>query len=324
MRPLLAAGALLASLVGAQSRLPAVLPTEALAEVGALAKEGFTLGVLRRDATIVPFATYDGKRWESHWPQPSQDVDVPINLRSLPGRWWGQGGPLEAWQVWAGAAPPQIVHVRQPDWLQTHCQKQVGLRTDYQPNQWPPGPEAQPYPKDGLAVSPPHAVEPIETLPPESAERPVIAQILGAAFAVREEDALDLARRDGSPVRASKKELEALPITIEALYAFGTRRRVYWTEAVREYKKANACAIVFGEGWFVLDSGKLTHGQFQVLVVPCSRDGLHYMLPLGVISLPRGQYWIAQLSGWDNEEYDVIDIRADPITSVLAVWGGGC
>jgi hypothetical protein len=316
MRPLLA-GALLASVVSA-ARFPVTSV--------ALAKEGdsFTIGVLRRDATVVPFATYDGKRWENHWPQPSQDVDVPINLRSVPGRWWGQGAPLDTWQVWAGAAPPQIVHVRQPDWLQTHCQKQVGLRTDYQPTEWPPGPEAQPYPKDGLAVSPPHAVQPIDTLAPDSEERPAVAEILRAAFALREEEAFDQARSNGSPVRASKNELEALPITIEALYAFGTRHRVYWAEAVREYKKADTCALVYGEGWLVLDSGKLTHGEFHVLVVPCSREGLHYMFPLGVISLPRGQYWIEQWSGWDNEEYDVVDIGADRINAVLGVWGGGC
>src|SRR5580704_13849468 len=111
MRPLLI-GALLALVVSAV-RLPST--SVALAQAG----DSFTIGVLRRDATVVPFATYDGKRWENHWPQPAQDVDVPINLRSVPGRWWGQGGPLDAWQVWASAAPPQIVHVRQPDWLQT-------------------------------------------------------------------------------------------------------------------------------------------------------------------------------------------------------------
>jgi hypothetical protein len=308
MRPFLAAGALLASVVSA----------------GQPPSDSFTLGVLRRDATVVPFATYDGKRWENHWPQPSQEVDVPINLRSVPARWWGQGGPLDAWQVWTDAPPPRLVHVRQPDWLQTHCQKQVGLRTDYQPKEWPPGPEAQPYPKDGLAVSPPHAVEPIETLPSDSAERPALAEILRAAFDMREEAAFDRARSDGSPLRASKKDLETLPITIEAAYAFGTKHRVYWVEAIREYRKENGCAIVFGGGWLVLDSGKLTHGQFEVLVVPCSRKGLRYMLPLGVISLSRGQYWIAQWSGWDNEEYDVVDISARSIDSVLAVWGGGC
>jgi hypothetical protein len=324
MRLLLAVGAL-SVVSGAQLPSPAVLtavlPTEALAEVGSA---GFTLGILRRDAMVVPFATYDGKRWENHWPQPSQDVDVPINLRSVPGRWWGLGGPLDTWQVWAGAAPPRIVRVRQPDWSQTHCQKQVGLRTDYQPKEWPPGPEAQPYPKDGLAVSPPHAVEPIETLPSDSAERPALAEILRAAFAMREEEALDRARTDGLHVRAGRKELEAVPITIEALYAFGTKHRVYWAEAIREYKKEGTCFIVYGGGWVVLDSGKLTYGQFDVLVVPCSRLGLRYMLPLGVISLPRGPHWIAQWSGWDNEEYAVVDIGARSIDSVLRVWGGGC
>ena len=48
------------------------------------------------------------------------------------------------------------------------------------------------------------------------------------------------------------------------------------------------------------------------------------MLPLGVISLPRGPYWIAQWSGWNNEEYAVVDISARSIDSVLEVWGGGC
>jgi hypothetical protein len=308
MRAVLAVGALLASVGSAVQPPPAA----------------FTLGVLRRDAIVVPFATYDGKRWETHWPQPGRDVDVPINLLSVPGRWWGQSGPLDAWQIWTGAAPPRLVHVRQPDWLQTHCQRQLGLRTDYQPDQWPPGSEAQPYPKDGLAVSPPHAVEPIETIPPNSAERTVLSEILRAAFATREDNALARARIDGSPVRASKKDLEALPITIEAVYAFGTGRRVYWVEAIREYKKGDACAIVFGNGWFVLDSGRLTRGEFDVLLVPCSREGLRYMFPLGVISLPRGQYWIAQFSGWDREEYDVVEIGARPIAPVLAVWGGGC
>jgi hypothetical protein len=309
VRPLLACGALLASVVNAAEPPPATL----------------TLGVLRRDAIVVPFATYDGKRWENHWPQPSQGVDVPISLHSVPGRWWGQSGPVDAWQVWTDAAPPRLVHVRQPDWLQTYCQKQVGLRTNYQPNQWPPGAEAQPYPKDGLAVWPPHSVEPIETLPSDSPERQGLADVLRTAFAGREDDALAQAQADGSPVRASKKELEALPITIEALYAFGTHRRVYWVEAVREYKKEDACAaVVFGAGWFVLDSGRFTFGEFDVSVVPCSREGLKYMLPLGVISLPRGQYWIGQWSGWDNEEYDVVQISGRPITPVLAVWGGGC
>jgi hypothetical protein len=334
VRSLLAGGALLVWVTGASVIGAAEPPSTA-----------FTLGVLRRDAMVVPFAVYDGRRWENSWPAPSQDVETPINLRSVPRRWWGKSGPLDTWQVWTNLVPPRLVRVRQPDWLQTHCQKQVGLRTDYQPAEWPPGPEAQPYPKDGLAVAPPRPVEPIETVTSDSTERNRLSDILRAAFAAREETALTRAQEDGAPIRASKKELEALPITVEALYAFGTTRRVYWVEAVREYRRDAGCAaVLFGAGWLVFESGRFTRAEFDVSVVPCTREGLHYMLPLGVISLPKGQYWIAQWSGWDSEEYEVVEISTprqspkgfagSPLTSpgsggrsivpVLAVWGGGC
>jgi hypothetical protein len=309
MRPFLAGCALFASLASAPELPPAT----------------FTLAILRRDAIVIPFATYDGKRWKDHWREPSKDVDVPINLRSVPAQWWGPGGPIDAWQVWVGANPPRTVHVRQPDWFQTHCSKQVGLRTDYQPSQWPPGSEAQPYPKDGLAVSPPQPVEAIETPTSDSPERKSMADALRGAFAAREDVALERARLDGSPVRASRKDLEALPITVEALYAFGATRRVYWVEAVREYKQGGACAaVVFGSGWFVRNFGRSAFADFDVSIVPCDRDGLSYMLPLGVMPLAQGLYWIAQWSGWDHEEYDILEIGARSIAPVLTVSGGSC
>jgi hypothetical protein len=48
------------------------------------------------------------------------------------------------------------------------------------------------------------------------------------------------------------------------------------------------------------------------------------MLPLGVVSLPRGSFWIAQMSGWDDEACDVIEIGARSIDVVLSTRGGGC
>jgi hypothetical protein len=285
----------------------------------------FTLAILRRDAIIVPFATFDGKRWEDYWPEPRKDIDIPINLRSVPGRWWGPFRPLDRWQIWTGTTQPGLVNVRQPDWLQTHCLKQVGLTTDYQPTQRPPGRDAQPFPKDGLAVAPPHPVEPIEILGPNSPERQVMADILPMAFAEREEAAVVRAQQEGSPVHPSNKELAALPITIEALYAYGTTRRIYFVEAVREYKQAGACAaVVFGSGWFARDSGRFTFANFDASVAPCNRTGLNYMLPLGAMSVSRGTYWIAQLSGWDHEEYAIVNIGARPLMLTLSVWGGGC
>ena len=38
----------------------------------------FTVGVLRRDGVIVPFAAFDGKRWSNRWPPPALDSTVPV------------------------------------------------------------------------------------------------------------------------------------------------------------------------------------------------------------------------------------------------------
>jgi len=54
------------------------------------------------------------------------------------------------------------VRVTQPDWVDAHCARQVVLRTNYRSAQPAPPPSEQPYPKDGVAVSPAHAIEPID------------------------------------------------------------------------------------------------------------------------------------------------------------------
>jgi hypothetical protein len=48
------------------------------------------------------------------------------------------------------------------------------------------------------------------------------------------------------------------------------------------------------------------------------------MLPLGVMSLTRGLYWVAQWSGWDHEEYDILEIGERSIAPALTVSGGSC
>ena len=54
----------------------AALGTAAARDAG----PAFTIGILRRDGIVVPFATFDGKEWRSDWPMPKEHVDVPIAL----------------------------------------------------------------------------------------------------------------------------------------------------------------------------------------------------------------------------------------------------
>ncbi len=296
------------------------------------APTSFAVGVLRRDALIVPFATYDGKEWQNDWPVPANNADVPLSLRDVNKRWWGPVGPRDVWQIWAPNMPPQMVKVRQPDWAPSYCQKQVGLRTDYRPQLRPPPPAASPYPKDGLAVSPAHPVERIEVLGPDSNERGDLVEAIHPRFVEQEHEAFEtLIRGHAStprqvPLPPNDAELRATPsMVVETLYAYGVSPRTYFVETAREYKRDGKCSVVLsGRGRIVRNSGKFATGGFRVGITACDRSNASYMLPLGVMSLPGGVFWIAQISGWDRESYTIIDITPQPGAKDLVTPGGGC
>ena len=294
------------------------------------------VGVLRRDGIAIPFATFDGKRWRKDWPEPRQTLDVPAALSSVPSRWWGPFKPIETWQAWIASEPARTLQVRQPDWYDAHCVHQVGLRTDYRSKQPPPDPRAQPYPKDGLVVSPPQAqssIDRIDIVAPGSPMPPVID-----AFNEAEHKAIRRFEDRGKhPVKEAQRG--AVPLKVEAMYATGnpTSTRIYYVEVSKQYYYTDSfnpdarfgrCAMVsYGAGWFIRDgNGPLKPLGFDVAVVPCHRETIRYMFPLGAIRIAGRLFWIAQWSGWDYEEYTIVEIKPekDKTEVALRVWGGGC
>jgi hypothetical protein len=290
----------------------------------------FSVGVLRRDGIVVPFATFDGKRWQSHWPEPTEKVNqIPISVTSVPSRWWSGTGPLATWQAWVGTKPPQMLHVRQPDWFPVHCVRQIGLRTDYQPSESPPGFDAEPYPKDGLVVSPPQPVETIEIVPVGTI---AVARELRTAFDEAEDKAIAELRSNDWIDPAVRMDRKALPLSLEAAYAHGDADgpRTYYLELSREYvsrdpKRPGCLRATFGSGWFLHDrSGLLRATKFVAGPVDCDRSSALYMLPLGIIRATGRLYWIFQQSGWDFESYVITEIRSGRPGDSLHVVGGYC
>ena len=298
------------------------------------APAALTLGVLRRDALIIPFTTFDGKRWHNFWPTPEEDADIPLNLASVPKGWWGPVAPIATWQIWSGDAMPRTVNVRQPDWARAYCQKQVGLRTDYQPREWPPPPETQPFPKDGLAVWPPHQIDPIEILQAAgSAERDALAAVVRASFTDAERAAVHAAERAHFaqprlsvevPVESDRAASPAM--SIEAAYASGpASSRVYFVESAREYRKGGSCAaIAFGSGWLRRQAGKVSVVNYGVQVATCDRTGLKFMFPLGALSIADNTFWVFQASGWNGESYYTFNVNKQASLLGTVTPGGGC
>ena len=285
--------------------------------------DAFGVGVLRRDGIIVPFAAYDGKRWVSNWPLPAVDVVVPVSLRDLPGAWWGPTAILERWQAWVGGVP-RALHIAQPDWVDVHCTRQVGLRADYTPETAAPPRTEQPYPKDGLAVSPPQPVERITVVRGEADEMKALLPAMRDAFNTAERRTED---RYHHPV--ARRAREGRDPDIEAVYAAGEHPRIYFVEAVRRYRVLGsppaACeAVAVGHAWFAREGDDIRPLETFVNLLECNRAGASYMLPLGVLRTGGGMFWLAQFSGWDHERYVVVEVKPTSVKAVVNVWGGSC
>ncbi len=283
----------------------------------------FGIGILRRDGIIVPFGAFDGKRWSNGWPAPNVDVTVPIRVSDVPSRWWGPTTVLERWQAWI-AGEPQTLRVTQLDWVDAHCVRQVALRSDYRPPTAAPPRTEQPYPKDGLAVSPAQPVERIAALSPSSDDVRVLTPALLDAFNAAERV---LADQHGHPV--SRRAREGRVPDIEAIYAVGEHPRIYYVEASRRYRqlgqRADQCAaLAFGTGWFSRDGDHVQALEMGVDLLGCDRAGASYMLPLGALRVAKRLFWVAQFSGWDHERYAVVEIKPKTVEAVLSVWGGSC
>lgn len=281
----------------------------------------FGVGVLRRDGIIVPFAAFDGKHWIDNWPLPALEPQVPISVRDVPKGWWGPTAPLESWQAWI-AGEPKSLRVVQPDWVEAACTRQVGLRTDYKPAQPPPTDSEQPYPKDGLAVSPPQPVEPVAVVRLESAEARALIPMVLKVFNTEERKIED---RYGHPV--SRRAREGREPDIEAIYGFGEHPRIYYVEATRTYRMlghADCAGLAFGTIWFAGEGTQVRELDSAVDLMRCDRVGASYMLPLGVMQVGGKQYWLAQFAGFDHERYVVVEIKRKTVTAVVSAWGGTC
>lgn len=280
----------------------------------------FVVGALRRDGVVIPFATFDGRRWSNRWPAPELNPTIPITVDSVPSRWWGPAGPRATWQAWTEGRT-RDVHVTQLEAVDVQCTRQVGLHTDYRGDAPPPESGAQPYPKDGLAVSPPQRIERIAVLAPLAPELQPMTPTLRDAFNKAERDT---ASRFGSEFNRDFRE-RADP-EIEAAYAFGAEPRVYYVESARAYRQMSGqtCAIAFGTGWFARGGGRFAPLAMTVDLLPCSKYGATYMYPFGAMTLGGRTYWLAQFSGWDHERFVVIEATATAVTAVVNTWGGGC
>src|SRR5437868_14017328 len=115
-----------------------------------------TLAILREDALLVPFATFDGQTWSNGWPESGEHeiIDPPTRLSEIPREWWSGRPPALGWELLAARGTRLRVEVTGVKEAQNHCSGMMGLSTDFV-SRVRIEPHSYPLPYAGIAASSP-------------------------------------------------------------------------------------------------------------------------------------------------------------------------
>ena len=289
------------------------------------------LAIVRQDGLLVPFAAVDGDRWLAPWPGGLRGLDVPVTLDAIPKAWWGGRVP-GGWREFSTDGTSSPIALEAPVVYQVACERRLAVKTD-RPRTVLPAAAEGPFPKTGLAASDGLVLDRIESVERSGRSYPDLAVDLLPAFNRAEENVLkslgDFARwKHSIPADARRK----VPVRIEAWYRSPMRApgsSVSYIEAVRAYAPRpddDGCGLeTFFTGWVQHDRGPETPARTDIhaRVMYCDRATALYMLPLGRLQTQKRMYWIFQLSGWDQEWYEVVEIAPGRPRFVVEHYGGG-
>ena len=323
----------------------------------------FTLAVLRRDGVVIPFAHYDGSKWSNSWVVPTKAFEVPLSLEDVPDKWWPQRRPITTWTAWPTQRSSRRIETQGPVLLRAHCQRTVGLRTNWAPSEMPPPDGVQPYPKEGLATAGGAVlVEPVQLLNEAAPEWKMVADAVREEVTRRERAAIrNLSEVWSHPVPEDQRAKTPFePEVVLRSHDRTTGWDVYYFEGVKRYATTpkprtgdgtvvrtadgsqvvvlppqgrqgrrapggRACELLsFASGWLMVAPGRTPSLRLSVDITDCNREGLVYTMPLGAIRLNGRLVWILQVSGYGYQRYEIVEIQDGKLKILLATPGGAC
>lgn len=289
------------------------------------------IAALRRDGIVLPFAAFDGKNWKAPWPLDVEPKERPESLEAVPSEWWGKTGRVSQLTAWANGVSRGVirVHLGKPAVLHVMCDVRIAIATDYRSPEALPPATVQPYPKDGLAVSGNQRVEPIQVLTPESPEWRAAVQEMTVDFDTAEERAAHTFTAWKHPF--DKVERRRFHPQIEAMYGAPMDEagwNAYYFEAVRLYPPGpddRGCGLVTSaSGWMAVGPNGKRSFNLRARITYCDREGVGYMLPLGLIKAGERSYWAYQMSGYGRESYMIVRPRPKEIPVEVQYPAGDC
>ena len=290
----------------------------------------FVLGVLRADGIVTPFATFDGRRWRSRWPDRVRNIELPISLEDVSEDWWDVEPAPKTMTIWRDGEKRGRVNLGDPTMTRLMCEPRIALKSDYKPPTTPPPPFERPYPKNGLVISADVRLEPIPSVERGSAEWNQAITLITEEFNRGETAAARAFTAWEHPY--DERRRKAVPITMEAIYRSPTEDpewTAYYVEAVRQYppgpKDKDGCGLAtFAHGWLMVGPENEARVRLSSVVAYCDRKGASYMLPFALFRADDKVYWIYQFSGFEEEWYEIVEPKRGSVESHVAYHAGFC
>jgi hypothetical protein len=287
------------------------------------------LAILRRDGLLFPFASFDRDLWNVTWPVDIDRLKIPPAFSTVPPKWWGTRTP-DRWRVRLTTGEDRVIEARNPQTFSVFCERRLGVRTTYEPS-LPVPIGVDPFPKDGLAITGSVPIEPIEIVNLAAPEAAFLASALIKEFNRVEDQTLNNVARNtrwNHPI--DSEDRHKLPIRLESWYRspIDPSWTVSYIEAVRQYPPGpqdKGCGLeTLVSGWVFHENGALKSRMILgAKTTYCDRVGATYMLPLGLVRPKERPYWVFQLSGWDDEWYDVAAVGRQNVQFVVEVQARG-
>ena len=306
----------------------ALLLAASAAAAAAAERPKFNIGVLRRDGVLLPFASFDGRRWSAHWPDTDVAVTLPISLGDIPKRWFGPAGPDAPWTAWFSEGDSRALAIEKPAHVPIFCTGHLGLATDYRGAEYDE--RAPTVPKDALAITGDTTVLPITQV---SVHAPDATRLVAAITERFNEEEQDAARAFTSWRHPwSDDERKTYPIELETFYRASETGekapfRVSYVEALRRFPSRpedRGCGLItYVRGW-VVESDRKPLISLSARVTYCDRAEVTFMQPFGRLQIEKDTYWVYQLSSWRDEMYGVSRVAPDAVRTVVAMPGGSC
>lgn len=301
--------------------LPLALAAPLVSTLGAQ-PQGFTLAVVRLDGRLVPFAAYDGSRWERAWPEADEATEGTRSIDNTASIWRRRGERVpNVWRVWpASGTRPIEAHVNGVEVVEAHCGGQVALKTDL------PAAKGEHPLNLGVAVDSNLPIGSIEEVRQsdalwQTAERAVVASFSKLEAAKTQADPEQLPRETPAPtahITALYRESKSLR---SALYFIAEKK--YRTP---RYPQDPECTVrTIMTGWLMrTDAGTLIVRDPKVFLTDCDAKEVRTAWPFAALHVSGKLFWVLQEHGYEDESYAIAEIRPTEVRYLINVNGGGC